>query len=122
MNENSVVLLDNFDAHVTAASHECVRSAYSSELSLLPPNCTHICQPLDVGVMGPLKAILCSKWLMESVDELLDDRGNIRTDADRIRTAKEKRLATINRTVEAWNEITADVIQKSFVKALTSSP
>jgi hypothetical protein len=68
--------------------------------------------------MGPLKAILRSKWLMESVDELLDDRGNIRTDADRIRTAKEKRLATINRTVEAWNEITADVIQKSFVKAL----
>ena len=68
--------------------------------------------------MGPLKAILRSKWLMESVDELLDDRGNIRTDADHIRTANEKRLATINRTIEAWNEITDDMIQKSFGKAL----
>lgn len=74
------MLLDNFDAHITAQSHECVESAYKSSLYLLPANCTHVCQPLDVGVMVPLKAILRSKWLIESVDELLDEAGNLPCD------------------------------------------
>ena len=102
------MLLDNFDAHVTPASHEWVQSAYNSELFMLPPNCTHICQPLDVWVMGPFKSILRSKWLIESVDQLLDEYGNLLPtppDSDFSRKAPAKRLATIRRAIDAWAEI-----------------
>ena len=121
LNENSVVLLDNFDAHVTPASHECVQSAYNLELIMLPPNCTHVCQPLDVGVMGPFKSILRSKWLIENVDELLDENGYLRPttpDSDVSRKAPAKRLATIRRAIDAWAEISEECIRKSFEKAI----
>jgi hypothetical protein len=116
--DNSVVILDNFDAHVTPESHACVKDAYNSKLCLLPPNCTHVCQPLDVGVMGPFKAILRSKWLLESVDELLDENGNIRDCSVSSRTAASKRIATIKHAIDAWGEISEDLIRKSFDKAL----
>ena len=102
---------------MTPASHACVREAYNFELCHLPPNCTHVCQPLDVGVMGPFKAILRSKWLMESVDEVLNEYRNIR-DVGSPRTAAEKRIATIKRAIGAWDEISEDLIRKSFAKAL----
>jgi len=34
------------------------------------------------------------------------------------KTAKEKRLATINRAIQAWDEISVIVIKKSFQKAI----
>jgi len=116
--DNSVVILDNFDAHVTPQSHACVKDAYNSELCLLPTNCTHVCQPLDVGAMGPFKALLRLKWLLESVDEILDEIGNIRDCSGSSRTAASKRLATIKRTIDAWGEISEDLTWKSFDKAL----
>lgn len=51
----SVLLVDNLDSHVSVASQECVQSELHSVLQALPPNSTSICQPLDVGVMEPLK-------------------------------------------------------------------
>jgi hypothetical protein len=112
-----VLLLDNFEAHVTEASRRCVETALNSQLSLLPPNCTHVCQPLDVGIMGPFKSILRSRWLKESVHDVMDLDGNL-LDEDVVRSAADKRLATINRAIDAWNEISADSIRKSFAKAI----
>jgi len=121
LNDKSVVLLDNFDAHVTPASHECVEGAYNSELFLLPPNCTHVCQPLDVGVMGPFKSILRSKWLVEQINTIMDEHGNLREPpsvSEKKRKTPAKRLATIKRAIDAWNEISEETIKKSFEKAI----
>ena len=74
-----------------------------SGLCQLPPNTTSVCQPLDVGVMGPLKAKMRNVWLSE-------------TFAAKI--TKGKRLVTINRAIQAWDEISDIVIRKSFQKAI----
>ena len=55
INDRTILILDNFDSHVSAESFSYVEEELSSEISALPPNSTSICQPLDVGVMGPFK-------------------------------------------------------------------
>ena len=46
-----------FDGHHSHISLELIRVARDHKVKLfcLPPNCTHIVQPLDVGVFGPAK-------------------------------------------------------------------
>lgn len=56
----SVILLDNLDCHVSQEAEHIVAGELFGALSPLPPNSTSVCQPLDVGVMGPLKAKLRS--------------------------------------------------------------
>ncbi|RQM24161.1 hypothetical protein B5M09_004156, partial [Aphanomyces astaci] len=80
-----------------------------SVLEPLQPNSTSRCQPLDVGVMGPLKAMLKTAWLLE------DDERN-----GDILTAQEKRLATVKRTIKIWDRISTDTIVKAFDKAIPS--
>ena len=99
----SLLLVDNFECHVSKKSEEMLANELFSELCPLPPNTTSVCQPLDVGVMGPFKAKMRKHWLSESFVA---------------KTAKEKRLATINRTIQAWDEISVIVIKKSFQKAI----
>ena len=48
---------------------------------------------------------------------MMDLDGNL-LDEDVVRSAADKRLATINRAIDAWNEISADSIRKSFAKAI----
>ncbi|RHY89777.1 hypothetical protein DYB35_004095 [Aphanomyces astaci] len=98
----SVILADNLDCHVSSASYECVSTELFSVLEPLPKNSTSVCQPLDVGVMGPLKSKLRSKWLHEAP----------------VVTAAEKRLAMILRTVAVWDDMSSSVITRSFEKAL----
>ncbi|RHZ26065.1 hypothetical protein DYB37_011187 [Aphanomyces astaci] len=62
----TVILVDNFDAHVTQESSESIARDLFSVLEPLPPNCTSVCQPLDVGVMGPFKKLLRTLWLEET--------------------------------------------------------
>ncbi|OQR85124.1 hypothetical protein ACHHYP_20606 [Achlya hypogyna] len=82
----SVLLVDNFKAHVSDTSYEVMWNQVQSELVALPPNCTSVCQPLDVGVMGPFKAKLRRMWMK---------------DLNIYNTPKEKRLATIQRAILA---------------------
>ncbi|KAE9029713.1 hypothetical protein PF002_g1330 [Phytophthora fragariae] len=63
-------------------------------------------------------------WMLE-----VTPRSNVATDEqqsvrDRQTTnqAAEKRLATIIRTIEAWEELSEDVIVKSFQKAIPMYP
>ena len=60
-----------FDGHYSHVSLELIRVARENNVKLfcLPPNCTHVLQPLDVGVFGPVKkmwAQLLKQWKMES--------------------------------------------------------
>ncbi|KAF0692514.1 Aste57867_16416 [Aphanomyces stellatus] len=95
-------LSNNLDCHVSEASHETIATELFSVLEPLPKNCTSVCQPLDVGVMGPLKAKLRSKWLYEKP----------------VVSAAEKRLAMIKRTIEVWEEMSTETVRRSFEKAL----
>ena len=50
----SVLLLDKLECHVSTEPREIVAELFS-HLHALPHKFTSVCQPLDVGVMGPLK-------------------------------------------------------------------
>ncbi|RHY75152.1 hypothetical protein DYB38_007890 [Aphanomyces astaci] len=92
-----VLLVDNLACHVSEASHDKVAETHFSVVEPLPPNSSSRCQPLDVGVMGPLKAMLKTAWLLEE-----DNRSG-----DEIFTAQEKRLARVKRTILVWEKITS---------------
>ncbi|KAH9120880.1 hypothetical protein LEN26_010929 [Aphanomyces euteiches] len=66
-----------------------------ANLEPLPLNLTSVCQPLDAGVMGPLKSKLRSLWLKEKP----------------VVTAAEKRMMMIKRTITAWSSLSNDVIK-----------
>ena len=46
------LLMDGHHSHI---SLKLIRAARDNRLFCLPPNCTHILQPLDVGVFAPVK-------------------------------------------------------------------
>ncbi|KAG3000912.1 hypothetical protein PC120_g20594 [Phytophthora cactorum] len=54
----------------------------------VPASSTSVSQPLDVGVMGPLKKKLSAEWLRDKVSTA--------------RTTNEKRIAAVMRTIRAW--------------------
>jgi hypothetical protein len=99
----SVLLLDNFDAHVSEVGQAVVAEQACCSVCPLPPNSTSHVQPLDVGVMGPFKAILRTLWLEEE---------HTATDA------ASKRRTTIDRAIKAWGMITSSTIVASFEKAI----
>ncbi|KAF0714289.1 Aste57867_3929 [Aphanomyces stellatus] len=101
----SVLVADNLDSHVTQDAYDTVSSELFSILEPLPKNSTSFCQPLYVGVMGPLKSKLRAEWLHEKP----------------VVTAAEKRLAMILRTIKVWDAIPSSLIRRSFEKALPKS-
>ncbi|GMF33862.1 unnamed protein product [Phytophthora fragariaefolia] len=58
----AALLLDNFDSHVSEEGQRVVAEEANATVVPLPPNTTAVCEPLDVGVMGPLKAKLRAKF------------------------------------------------------------
>ncbi|OQR84030.1 hypothetical protein ACHHYP_20706 [Achlya hypogyna] len=88
---------------VLTESYENVERTLKSELYALPPNTTSVCQPLDVGVMGPYKAKLRALWLR---------------DTNKYSTPASKRLAVIKRAIAAWDGITESCIKSAFAKAI----
>eukprot|EP00644_Phytophthora_capsici_P007515 jgi/Phyca11/112170/e_gw1.21.605.1 len=77
----SVHLVDNLECHVSEESKGTAAGELLSYLQELQKKSTSVCQPLDVGVMHPLKAKLKSAWLLE--------------DTSRNATATDKRITTI---------------------------
>ncbi|RHY02308.1 hypothetical protein DYB36_008532 [Aphanomyces astaci] len=98
----SDLMADNLEAHVTPESYDTVASKLFSVLQPLPKNTTNMCQPLDVGVMGPLKSKLRSMWLHEVP----------------VVTTSEKRHAMILRTIAAWEAMPNTLVTRAFSKAL----
>jgi hypothetical protein len=98
----SVLLADNLKCHVSEESVETICSDLCCDFEPLPENSTGTCQPLDVGVMGPLKAKLRTAWLTEP----------------QVYSASDRRLAMIQRVIKAWAAFDTATVAKSFTKAL----
>ncbi|KAG4233215.1 hypothetical protein PC116_g18571 [Phytophthora cactorum] len=86
ISEPSILLVDNLECHVSDEAEAIVAGELVSVLQPLSKNSTSVCQPLDVGVMAPLKAKLKALWLVDKTTATI---------------ASEKRLATIKRTIKA---------------------
>ncbi|KAG6956637.1 hypothetical protein JG688_00011321, partial [Phytophthora aleatoria] len=101
----SVLLVDNFDCHMSDESQRLVAEVANATVVPLPPNSTAVCQLLDVGVMGPLKA-------------KIRNSGSRSTGG----TATEKRIRAIESTVAAWKSIKTKTVIRSFKKAIPKYP
>ncbi|GMF39822.1 unnamed protein product [Phytophthora fragariaefolia] len=112
ISEPSVLLVDNLDCHVSEESAEVLADEMLTHLQPLPKNSTSVCQPLDVGIMGPLKAKLKALWMEERPPPLKEGEKRPK------KTAKEKRLETIKRAIKAWESIDSTTVTRSFNKAL----
>ncbi|KAJ8531899.1 hypothetical protein ON010_g14063 [Phytophthora cinnamomi] len=91
----SVLLADNFDCHVLEEGQEVIARETSATVCALPADSTAVCQPLHVGVMGPLKKNLRALWLTDF------RKGKVH--------ASQKRLISIKRIIRAWEMISTDV-------------
>ncbi|RLO04244.1 hypothetical protein DYB28_006782, partial [Aphanomyces astaci] len=94
-----VVLMDNFECHVSAASYKIMNEELGTHLCPLPANSTSVCKPLDVGVMAPFKRNLRNLCLLE--EQIIGD------DEDPYSlTAQQKRMAMVQRAISAWDMLT----------------
>ena len=62
----SLILLANFEAHMTPKNIQFIEEELSSVVCTLPPNMASILQSLDVGVMGQFKDKLTNLRLQET--------------------------------------------------------
>ncbi|GMF64005.1 unnamed protein product [Phytophthora fragariaefolia] len=100
----TVLLLDNFDCNASEKRQALVAEQANATVVPLPPNGTAVCQPLDVGVMGPLKAKL---------------RNSTKSTGG---TAKDDRLRAISAAISALNSVTPQAVIRSFEKAISRYP
>ncbi|RHY14701.1 hypothetical protein DYB36_010191 [Aphanomyces astaci] len=106
-------LRDIINADETAVSYDMPPARYGrksgsrpSVLEPLPPNCTSVCQSLDVGVMGPFKKLLSTLWLEETT----------------VCTAAEKRLTMIKKSFHVfWKASVAREISVAEASAATTA-
>ncbi|RHY34415.1 hypothetical protein DYB25_014065, partial [Aphanomyces astaci] len=113
--EPSVLLLDNFDPHVSKEGRKIASEEAGCIVAAIPPNATSHVQPLDVGIMNPFKRHLPNLWLEEELVEGSDSEE----DVDLMTVpAQKKRLAMIHRAIKAFGRITPEEIRRSFAKAI----
>ncbi|KAG4062983.1 hypothetical protein JG687_00012792 [Phytophthora cactorum] len=93
ISEPSVLLINNLDCHVSAEAEEIIADEMLTILQPLPKNSTSVCQPLDVGVMGPFKTKLKELWMLERPPPLRNGEQRPK------KTAKQKRLETIKQVI-----------------------
>ncbi|RHY38440.1 hypothetical protein DYB25_014154 [Aphanomyces astaci] len=108
----SVLVLDNFECHV---SKESVASAESigMDVCALPPNATSHCQPLDVSIMAPFKRHMRDLWISEDIVHDDDQDEGWMTPKAHV-----KRITMIKRAIKAFEMITEDEVRSSFLKAI----
>ncbi|KAG2803751.1 hypothetical protein PC129_g13042 [Phytophthora cactorum] len=101
----SVLLLDNFESPVSEEGQRLVAEVASATTVPLPASSTAVCQPLDVGVVGPLKASIRGGF--KGIR-----KGNLKT----------RRLRAIKATIAAWEALDTEVVKRSFEKAIPRYP
>ena len=111
--EKVLLLLDNAPSHPSSAS--LVSEDGKVKTVLLPPNTTSVIQPMDQGVLEPLKRQykrkLLSHIIMENEDSSVPELLKSVTMKD-----------VVYWISEAWNEATNDSLAKAWKQLLSESP
>ncbi|POM74451.1 LOW QUALITY PROTEIN: Hypothetical protein PHPALM_8584 [Phytophthora palmivora] len=100
----SVLLLNNYDCHVSEEGQMLVIVEGNATVVILPSNSTAVCLPLDVDEMVLLKA---------------KPHHSVKCTGG---SAKEKRLRAIQSTIAAWVAITQRTEIRSFASAIPQYP
>ena len=61
-NVHPVILLDTYCCHIMG-NIVCTIEALGCQVEHIPPGCTPLCQPIDIGVCKPLKDCMTEKCL-----------------------------------------------------------
>lgn len=101
----SVIVFDNLDCHMSESSKNTIYS-WGCIPCALPKYSTSACQLLSVGVMGPFKKFL----QLESIKN-----GLVKG------TTTEKRAQMVEQIIKCYNKCDANIITRSFDKALYSA-
>ncbi|RHY48077.1 hypothetical protein DYB30_012031 [Aphanomyces astaci] len=113
--EPSVLLLENFDPHVSKEGLKIASEECCCVVAAIPPNTTSVVQPLDVGIMAPFKRHLRNLWLEEELIE--GDDSEVDVDLNHSYGAT-KASCLIHRAIKAWARIAPEKIRRNFTKAI----
>ncbi|RHY05700.1 hypothetical protein DYB25_013269 [Aphanomyces astaci] len=98
----SLLVLDNFDSHISKEGVDTT-AEIGFDVCPLPPNATFYCQPLDVSIVAPFKRHLRDLWITEDMVSHGDDDGDENWMSP---AAYVKRTTIIKRTIDAWEKTT----------------
>jgi len=62
INTKSLVVLDQFRAHLTYKAKQCTARSYNTDIAVMPGRLTSILQPLNVSINHLFKCKLCELW------------------------------------------------------------
>ena len=105
--------MDNFKGHHGDAVKESFKSM-GTKYVFLPPHTTSFLQPLDVGILGPYKKKLETKFFRELV---LKNINTEQLDSTPKVTMSKQRLDALKLYCSVWDEMTADTICSAWRKA-----
>lgn len=97
-----LVILDNFSGHDEHLKLSNIEMVY------LPPNCTSILQPLDLGIIKNFKHYYRTALLQEMI-EAIDNSTSYNLQVDVLRA--------IFLVTNAWSEVTKTTIKNCFLKS-----
>ncbi|EGZ27088.1 hypothetical protein PHYSODRAFT_402121, partial [Phytophthora sojae] len=100
----SVLLLDALKTHKMDSVQGALGDMGTS-VHFVPPGCTGIAQPLDVGVMSPLKTHLRQSCAQAAVLHAMQENS------------VERRRYMFDHAMQALGKITQDTVRHSFDKA-----
>jgi len=108
-NQKSLLILDNFSVHKMPFVHTMIKEGGGFH-EYIPPGCTGLLQPLDTHINKSYK-----DYMRKLFDKWFADRGSKeenRTKAGNLRAPSADLV--IEWALEAWENISEDLIEKSF--------
>ena len=99
----AVILLDHFSAHWTDEVDARIRELGVQPYKI-PPGCTGVVQPIDVGIGKPFKDRVRTKWW----DWMIDQGAEAATLKSASRTQGCQWVA------ESWEEVTPDIVRNAW--------
>ena len=102
------LIWDSFRTHITDGAKQHVKET-TTVMGVIPGGCTKLLQPADVSWNAPFKEHyreMYEKWLQEPVRAAdVTSAGNLRAPS---------RLDMVNWVIEAWKQLSVEVIVRSF--------
>jgi hypothetical protein len=110
-----VLVIDNFKCHLST-DFLGLCAGIGVKVVHLPPNTTHLLQPLDVGINGPLKTFLSNAWGDWSV-AAFQQYKETHANGEGFQLPRPGNGDVIQWMLEGWEAVTAASFVNSFTKA-----